>query len=78
MEDQFESLEETYAVQNYLVFKTTVLFQEVGVKFMTICVRDLSGMGQKHDPLTVSYVVTGGECYTLYKLLRQRKIYSKE
>ena len=29
-----------------------------------ICVRDLSGMGTKHDPLSVNYVVTGGECVT--------------
>ena len=29
---------------------------------MKICVRDLSGMGTKHDPLSVNYIVTGGEC----------------
>ena len=27
---------------------------------MTICVKDLSGAGSKHDPVSVSYVVTGG------------------
>ena len=27
---------------------------------MKICVRDLSGTGSKHDPLSVSYVVIGG------------------
>ena len=47
-----------------LVSKTSVPFQEIGVKSMRICVRDLSGMGQKPDPLTVNYVVTGGECCT--------------
>ena len=31
---------------------------------MMICVRDLSGMGTKHDPLSVNYIVTGGECIT--------------
>ena len=39
-----------------------VPFQEVGLKSMMICVRDLSGMGTKHDPLSVNYIVTGGEC----------------
>ena len=29
---------------------------------MTICVKDLSGSGNLHDPLNVSYIVTGGEC----------------
>ena len=41
-----------------------VPFQEVGLKSMMICVRDLSGMGTKHDPLSVNYIVTGGECCT--------------
>ena len=27
---------------------------------MKICVKDLSGTGSKHDPLSVSYVVIGG------------------
>ena len=27
---------------------------------MTICVRDLSGMRTKHDPMSVNYIVTGG------------------
>ena len=27
---------------------------------MRICVKDLSGSGRQHDPLSVSYVVTGG------------------
>ena len=43
---------------------TSVPFQEVGLKSIMICVRDLSGMGTKHDPLSVNYVVTGGECVT--------------
>ena len=43
---------------------TSVPFQEVGLKSMMICVRDLSGMGTKHDPLSVNYIVTGGECVT--------------
>ena len=43
---------------------TSVPFQEVGLKSMKICIRDLSGMGTKHDPLSVSYIVTGGECCT--------------
>ena len=41
---------------------TSVPFQEVGLKSMKICVRDLSGMGTKRDPLSVNYIVTGGEC----------------
>ena len=32
---------------------------------MRICVKDLSGSGSKHDPLSVSYVVTGGLCYVI-------------
>lgn len=27
---------------------------------MTICVKDLSGAGSKHDPVSVSYVVIEG------------------
>lgn len=27
---------------------------------MTICVKDLSGTGSEHDPVSVSYVVIGG------------------
>ena len=27
---------------------------------MKICVKDLSGLGLSHDPLIVSYAVTGG------------------
>ena len=30
---------------------------------MKICVKDLSGSGSSHDPLTVSYAVTGGRCF---------------
>lgn len=33
--------------------------QEVGLETMKICVKDLSGSGSSHDPLTVSYAVTG-------------------
>ena len=41
--------------------------QEVGLKGMKICVKDLQGSGSGHDPLTVSYAVIGGWffiCYT--------------
>ena len=41
--------------------KSFILFQGVGLKSMRICVRDLSGTGRKHDPLSVSYIVTGGK-----------------
>ena len=27
---------------------------------MKICVKDLSGAGSQHDPLSVSYIVIGG------------------
>ena len=45
----------------YLIAESFVLFQEVGLKSMRICVRDLSGTGREHDPLSVSYIVTGGK-----------------
>ena len=45
----------------YLNAESFVLFQEVGLKSMRICVRDLSGTGREHDPLSVSYIVTGGK-----------------
>ena len=32
---------------------------------MKICVKDLSGLGSSHDPLIVSYAVTGG-CLFVY------------
>ena len=32
---------------------------------MRICVKDLSGSGSKHDPLSVSYVVIGGLYYVI-------------
>ena len=34
--------------------------QEVGLRDMKICVKDLIGSGSGHDPLTVSYAVIGG------------------
>ncbi|PFX19881.1 hypothetical protein AWC38_SpisGene15693 [Stylophora pistillata] len=34
--------------------------EEVSLTSMKICVKDLSGTGSKHDPLSVSYVVIGG------------------
>ena len=34
--------------------------QEVRLKGMKICVKDLLGSGSSHDPLTVSYAVIGG------------------
>lgn len=36
--------------------------QDITLTSMTICVKDLSGSGNFHDPLNVSYIVTGGEC----------------
>ena len=48
----------------HFIRATSVPFQEVGLKTMKICVRDLSGMGTKHDPLSVNYIVTGGEFCT--------------
>ena len=33
---------------------------------MRICVKDLSGSGNKHDPLSVSFVVIGGLYYALF------------
>lgn len=41
-------------------FKSFICLQEAGVSSMTICVKDLSGTGSKHDPVSVSYVVIGG------------------
>ena len=32
---------------------------------MKICVKDLSGLGSSHDPLIVSYAVTGG-CFFFF------------
>ncbi|XP_020609571.1 uncharacterized protein LOC110048125 [Orbicella faveolata] len=37
----------------------TAWVEEVGLTAMRICVKDLSGSGSKHDPLSVSYVVVG-------------------
>jgi len=45
----------------------SLLFQEVGLTAMRICVKDLSGSGSKHDPLSVNYVVIGG-LYYMYVL----------
>ena len=36
---------------------------------MRICVKDLSGSGSEHDPLSVSYVVIGGLYYVLLIIL---------
>ena len=46
----------------FILFPFFVLFflKEVGLTSMRICVKDLSGAGSKHDPLSVSYVVIGG------------------
>ena len=42
--------------------------QEVGLTSMRICVKDLTGSGSEHDPLSVSYVVIGGwYCISLVK-----------
>ena len=35
---------------------------------MKICVKDLSGLGSSHDPLIVSYAVTGG-CFFIFILI---------
>jgi len=42
--------------------------EEVGMKSMRMCVKDLTGSGSKHDPLSVSYVVTGdlNPCLNVY------------
>jgi len=37
----------------------TAWMKDVGLTLMTICVKDLSGSGSQHDPLTVSYAVVG-------------------
>ncbi|XP_078381942.1 uncharacterized protein LOC144664648 isoform X2 [Oculina patagonica] len=37
----------------------TAWVEEVRLKSMRICVKDLTGTGSQHDPLTVSYVVIG-------------------
>ena len=42
---------------------TLFCVQEVGLTSMRICVKDLTGSGNKHDPLSVSYVVIGGWYY---------------
>ena len=42
--------------------------QEVGLESMKICVKDLSGSGSSHDPLTVSYAVSGGRCFNCVSL----------
>ena len=34
--------------------------QEAGLTSMTVCVKDLSGAGSNHDPVSVSYAVIGG------------------
>ena len=48
---------------------------------MKICVKDLSGTGSKHDPLSVSYVVIGGWYQNSFfpyflKSLKFRLVYS--
>ena len=44
-----------------------ILLQEVGLESMKVCVKDLSGLGSSHDPLIVSYAVTGG-CLLIFLL----------
>ena len=46
--------------------------QEVGLTSMRICVKDLTGTGSKHDPLSVSYVVIGG--WYCISLVRKGKL----
>ena len=48
------------------VFKIALFFQEVGLKGMKICVKDLQGSGSGHDPLTVSFAVIGGWFFIYY------------
>ena len=44
-------------------YYVSLSLQEVGLESMKICVKDLSGSGSSHDPLTVSYAVIGGKCF---------------
>ena len=37
-----------------------ISLQEAGLTSMTVCVKDLSGAGSNHDPVSVSYAVIGG------------------
>ncbi|KAM7452153.1 hypothetical protein ABFA07_000348 [Porites harrisoni] len=49
-------------VKSFLLPENNIIsawLEEVGLKSMKICVKDLSGSGSSHDPLTVSYAVTG-------------------
>lgn len=49
-------------------------FSEVDLTSMRICVKDMSGTGRQHDPLSVSYVVIGGSYYFVFHLdLNKRK-----
>ena len=45
------------------LFDFLFCLQEVGLTSMRICVKDLTGSGNTHDPLSVSYVVIGGWYY---------------
>ncbi|XP_020609574.1 uncharacterized protein LOC110048129 [Orbicella faveolata] len=47
----------------------TAWVKEVGLTAVRICVKDLSGSGSKHDPLSVNYVVVGGLFYVLFIIL---------
>ena len=49
--------------------KCYYILQEVGLKGMKICVKDLQGSGSGHDPLTVSYAVIGGWSFIYYVLI---------
>ena len=51
-----------------MVSKCYYILQEVGIKGMKICVKDLLGSGSGHDPLTVNYAVIGG-CFFIYYIL---------
>ena len=49
-----------------MLSKWYYFLQEVGLKGMKICVKDLQGSGSGHDPLTVSFAVIGGWFFIYY------------
>ena len=49
-----------------MLSKLHYFLQEVALKGMKICVKDLQGSGSGHDPLTVSFAVIGGWFFIYY------------
>ena len=49
-----------------MLSKLHYFLQEVGLKGMKICVKDLQGSGSGHDPFTVSFAVIGGWVFIYY------------